>query len=111
MKCAKFKLHLCYDKRPSGGVIDNDYLNALSKVGIVCRSALNGARSSNCDMQTKKDIGIEYVKIRSMTNEDGWINLTPINNLGMRQFKLCSVYYKMGFNESRRRQWGMCNSN
>ena len=88
---SKWVKDVCNDKRPSG-VIDNDFKNALSKVGIVCRMALNGALCSNCDMQTKRDIGIEYVKIRLITNEDGWrnqvagsMNLTNINNLGTRQ--------------------------
>ena len=46
--------------------------DALCKVGITCRSSFNGACRSMCEMQKKQDSGIEYVKIRPMTNEDGW---------------------------------------
>ena len=51
---------------------DKPLTNALCKVGIICRSSFNGARCSMCEMQKKQDSRIEYVKIRPMTNEDGW---------------------------------------
>ena len=53
---------------------DKPLTNALCKVGIICRSSFNGARCSMCEMQKKQDSGIEYVKIRPMTNEDGHLH-------------------------------------
>ena len=58
------KKGICGDNKP--------LTNALCKVGIICRSSFNGPHCSMCEMQKKQDSGIKYVKIRPMTNEDGW---------------------------------------
>ena len=58
------KKSICDDDKP--------LTNALCKVCIICRSSFSGARCSMCEMQKKQDSGIEYVKIRPMTNKDGW---------------------------------------
>ena len=52
------------------------------------------------------EFGVEYIKICPKTNEDcfhgqimTWINVTPINNLGMRKVNLVDTQDKVTWSE------------
>ena len=81
---------------------DKPFTNVLCKVGIIFKSRFNGAHCSTHEMQKKQDSGTENIKIRPVTNEDGWqhqiagrINVSPINNIGMRHVELCLMHNKL----------------
>ena len=66
-----------------------------SMMKTICRSHSNGLHCPNCDLQDLVFHGLNYVLLRPKTNEDYFrkqvalqINITPINNLGMRKVSL-----------------------
>ena len=67
----------------------------FSMLNTLCRPSSNGSCCANCEMQSIKDHGINYVKIRPKTNEDHQrsqiahhVNITPINDIGICKIDL-----------------------
>ena len=59
-------------------------------------------------MQHPKDFGMNYIKICPKTNENAWrsqfarwVNLTPINDIGMRRLDLSSIDCEVDLEENR----------
>ena len=82
--------------------IDDTHNEDLSMMNMICKSSSNGTRCANCEMQLNKDHGVDYVKIRPKSNEDyhcgqilRHVNVTPINNIGMRKMDLYNDEYEV----------------
>ena len=87
-------------------------------MNMICKSSLNGTKCANCEMQLIKDHGVDYVKIRPKTNEDyrhgqilRCVNITPINDIGMRKIDLYNDEYKVLLDEKRQKRYGLCGVN
>ena len=89
-----------------------------SMMNTICRSHSNGLHCLNCDLQDLVFCGVDFVLLRPKTNEDHFrkqvalrINVTPINNLGMRKVSLHHLRDEISFQRERRLKFSMCGIN
>ena len=87
-------------------------------LNTICKPSSNGTRCANCEMQSFKDHGVNYIKIRPKTNEDLWrsqivrrVNVTPINDISMRGINLSLAKSDVRMKKYRQKKYELCGVN